>query len=70
MDRISQFLNNLPAGDGQVAIVTHKMTIHAFYALATGWTADAKPQERLRFPKMHRFFYDGGLTVSKLNESL
>ncbi len=70
MGRVANFLSSLPQEDGRVAIVSHKMTIHAFYALATGWTAEGKPKERLRFPRLHRFFYDGKLAIDQLNESL
>ncbi len=70
MERVTLFLKTLPPENGKMAVVTHKMTIHAFYALATGWLAEEKPEERLRFPKIHRFFYDGKLTISKLNGEL
>lgn len=71
MDRCLQWLESIPEQDKVCAVVTHKMTIHAFYALATGWTADEKPKERLRFPKIHKFLYrDGKLSILKLNEPL
>lgn len=69
MERCLDWLRSIPEQDSVCAVVTHKMTIHAFYALATGWTAEGKPQERLKFPRIHKFRYEHGkLSIVKLNE--
>lgn len=71
MERCLDWLRSIPENDSVCAVVTHKMTIHAFYALATGWTAEGKPQERLKFPRIHKFRYENGeLSIVKLNEPL
>jgi len=68
--RIAIWLNTLPKGDLAV-VVSHKMAITAAYCLATGWEASEKPPERLRFPRAHRFSWDGqALKIVALNESL
>jgi broad specificity phosphatase PhoE len=70
MARIENWLHSLESYPGRAVVITHKMTIHGFYSLASGWDAKEKPEERLRFPKIHKFIWDGNLTIHSLNESL
>jgi broad specificity phosphatase PhoE len=68
--RLRDWLQQLPA-DGLSVVVSHRMTITAAYCLATGWLAEGRPPERLRFPRVHRFEWrDGVLRVHSLNERL
>lgn len=71
MARLHEWLQELLAGEGKgpVLAISHKMAITAFYALASGWDANARPAERLRFPRLHGFRVDetGKLSVLQLN---
>ena len=70
MKRLERWLPRVPRGPGRALVVSHKGTIQALYALATGWDARAKPKPRPRFPHLHRFAWDGSLSVLALNEPL
>jgi broad specificity phosphatase PhoE len=51
-----------------VLVVSHKTTIHAMYALATGWDALKKTSPRMRFPRIHHFVWNGEvLKIQTLN---
>jgi len=70
IERLGAWLGQLPA-EGLSVVVSHRMTITAAYCLATGWLAEGKPLERLRFPRAHRFEWSKGeLRVLSLNERL
>jgi broad specificity phosphatase PhoE len=69
--RLQSWLSTLPTAPGLVGVVvTHKMAAMALYSLASGWQADCLPEVRLRFPRIHRFGWNGELSVVSLNEKL
>ncbi|RZA08125.1 MAG: histidine phosphatase family protein [Proteobacteria bacterium] len=70
MERLQTWLQEVPPHEGNSLVVSHKGTIQALYALATGWDALSKPKPRPRFPHLHRFSWDGTLKVLALNEPL
>jgi broad specificity phosphatase PhoE len=70
MKRLEAWLTKVPTGPGRTLVVSHKGTIQALYALATGWDALSKPKPRPRFPHLHRFEWTGTLRVLALNEPL
>lgn len=70
MLRLERWLKQVPRGPGRALVVSHKGTIQALYALATGWDALSKPKPRPRFPFLHRYEWDGELRLLALNEPL
>ena len=69
MARIGQWARSL---DEPVAAVSHKATIRALLALATGWDMTGRPPHKLDWHCLHFFQVtrDGGLQVSRLNVPL
>lgn len=70
MRRLERWLASVPRGPGRALVVSHKGTMQALYALATGWDALYKPKPRPRFPFLHRYEWDGRLRLLALNEPL
>lgn len=67
--RLRPFLDRLDQAGADVLIVSHKGVIRALYALASGWTMEAKPPDRLRFGDGQLFGFDrrDGLRIVRLN---
>ena len=72
MARIGRWAASLAAGGQPVVAVSHKATIRALLALATGWDMIGRPPHKLDWRCLHFFsaHVDGRVTVDRLNVPL
>ena len=72
MDRISRWTASLAAAGQPVVAVSHKATIRALLALATGWDMMGRPPYKLDWRCLHFFsaHADGRVSVDRLNVPL
>ncbi|MEX0810531.1 MAG: histidine phosphatase family protein [Dongiaceae bacterium] len=67
--RVKPWLAEIGAAGIDTLAITHKGVVRAIYALATGWTMQAREPDRLRFPAIHlvRVEPDGTLAPDRFN---
>ncbi|MDZ4735961.1 MAG: histidine phosphatase family protein [Rhodospirillaceae bacterium] len=67
--RVKSWLAEIGAAGIDTLAVTHKGVVRAIYALATGWTMQAREPDRLRFPAIHlvRVEPDGKVAPDRFN---
>jgi 2,3-bisphosphoglycerate-dependent phosphoglycerate mutase len=72
MVRIGRWAASIATNGQPVVAVSHKATIRALLALATGWDMMGRPPHRLDWRCLHFFSADadGRVTVARLNVSL
>lgn len=72
MARIGRWAKALAAGGQPVVAVSHKATIRALLALATGWDMTGRPPHKLDWRCVHFFsaHRDGGVSLDRLNVPL
>jgi probable phosphoglycerate mutase len=62
-ERVKPWLAEIGAAGSDTLAITHKGVVRAIYALATGWTMQAREPDRLRFPALHLFRVEGDGTI-------
>ncbi|MEX2296681.1 MAG: histidine phosphatase family protein [Dongiaceae bacterium] len=67
--RVRPWLAEIGAAGIDTLAITHKGVVRAIYALATGWTMEAREPDRLRFPAIHlvRVEPDGRVAPERFN---
>ena len=72
MARIGRWTASIAAVGQPVVAVSHKATIRALLALATGWDMMGRPPHKLDWRRLHFFsaHVDGRVTVDRLNVPL
>jgi broad specificity phosphatase PhoE len=72
MTRIGRWAAGIAAGGRPVVAVSHKATIRALLALATGWDMMGRPPHKLDWRSLHFFSArrDGGVAIDRLNVPL
>ncbi len=72
MARIGRWAGSLAAGGQPVVAVSHKATIRALLALATGWDMTGRPPHKLDWRCLHFFsaHRDGRVSLDRLNVPL
>jgi probable phosphoglycerate mutase len=69
LERVKPWLAEIGTAGSDTLAVTHKGVVRAIYALATGWTMEAREPDRLRFPALHLFRVapDGAILPERFN---
>lgn len=72
MARLSEWVTDIAAAGEPVVAVSHKATMRALLALATGWDMTARPPMKLDWQCLHFFVArdDGSVTVDRLNVAM